>query len=77
MSLDTLPDGVDTAADYLVAESYDGYTTRLPLHDVTGGKAWVVNAYDGFALSPEHGRPARLLVPYLYCWRAWCACGAC
>ncbi|WP_458336138.1 hypothetical protein [Streptomyces sp. 372A] len=50
MSLDTLPDGVDTVADYLVAESYDGYTTRLPLQDVTDGKAWVVNAYDGFAL---------------------------
>ncbi|MET8579094.1 molybdopterin-dependent oxidoreductase [Streptomyces sp. NPDC005012] len=70
VSLDVLLDGVDTAADFLVAESYDGYTTNLPLEDVTGGKAWVAHSFDGFALSPEHGGPARLLVPHLYFWKS-------
>ena len=40
-----------------------GYTTNLPLEDVTGGKAWVAYEYDGEPLEPEHGGPARLLVP--------------
>ena len=47
-----------------------GYTTNLPLEDVTGGKAWVAYAYDGEPLAPEHGGPARLLVPHLYFWKS-------
>ena len=41
-----------------------GYTTNVPLEDVTGGKAWVVHTYEGEPLDPEHGGPARLLVPH-------------
>ena len=47
-----------------------GYTTNLPLADVTGGKAWVALTYDGEPLAPEHGGPARLLVPHLYFWKS-------
>jgi DMSO/TMAO reductase YedYZ molybdopterin-dependent catalytic subunit len=47
-----------------------GYTTNLPLEDVTDGKAWVVDTYDGAPLHPEHGGPARLLVPHLYFWKS-------
>jgi hypothetical protein len=36
--------------------------------DVTGGLAWLVYEYDGDPLEPEHGGPARLLVPHLYFW---------
>jgi DMSO/TMAO reductase YedYZ molybdopterin-dependent catalytic subunit len=70
ISVDTLLDGVETSADYLVAYCDGGYTTNLPLEDVTGGKAWVVYEYDGEALAPEHGGPARLLVPHLYFWKS-------
>ena len=70
VSVDTLLDGVDTSADYLVAECYGGYTTNLPLEDVLDGKAWVAFAYDGEDLEPEHGGPARLLVPHLYLWKS-------
>jgi DMSO/TMAO reductase YedYZ molybdopterin-dependent catalytic subunit len=38
--------------------------------DLTGGKAWVAYAYDGQPLAPEHGGPARLLVPHLYFWKS-------
>ena len=47
-----------------------GYTTNLPLEDVTDGKAWVAYGYDGEPLEPEHGGPARLLVPHLYFWKS-------
>ena len=47
-----------------------GYTTNLPLEDVTDGRAWVAYEYDGEPLEPEHGGPARLLVPHLYFWKS-------
>jgi DMSO/TMAO reductase YedYZ molybdopterin-dependent catalytic subunit len=58
------------AASYVLARSTTGYTTNLPLDDVTGGKAWVVWEYDGRPLAREHGGPARLLVPHLYFWKS-------
>ena len=57
-------------APFVVAFSDGGYTTNLPVADVTGGKAWVVFGYDGSPLPPEHGGPARLLVPHLYFWKS-------
>lgn len=70
VSVDTLLDGVDTAAEYVVAFSDGGYTTNLPLADVMDGKAWVVDTYEGEPLAAEHGGPARLLVPHLYLWKS-------
>ena len=58
------------AASYLIAHCDGGYTTNLPLEDVTGGKAWIAFGYDGDSLEPEHGGPARLLVPHLYFWKS-------
>src|ERR1700761_5280173 len=55
VSLDTLLDGVATEAAYVMAKSYDGYTTNLPLADLRDGKAWVAFAYDGRPLRPKHG----------------------
>ncbi len=70
VSVDTLLDGVETGADYLTAWSEGGYTTNLALEDVTDGKAWVVHEFGGEPLEPEHGGPARLLVPHLYFWKS-------
>jgi DMSO/TMAO reductase YedYZ molybdopterin-dependent catalytic subunit len=70
VSLDLLLDGVADQADYLIAHCDDGYTTNVPIEDVTDGKAWIAVAYDGEALEPEHGGPARLLVPHLYFWKS-------
>ena len=70
VSVDTLlEDGAGDAA-YVVAFCDGDYTTNLPVEDVTGGKAWVVFAYDDRPLEPEHGGPARLLVPHLYFWKS-------
>jgi DMSO/TMAO reductase YedYZ molybdopterin-dependent catalytic subunit len=70
VSLDTLLDAVQTEAEYLTAWSDGGYTTNLTLEDVTDGKAWVAYEFGGEPLEPEHGGPARLLVPHLYFWKS-------
>ena len=70
VSVDRLLDGVETDAPYVMAGSYGGYTTNLPLEDLTGGKAWIAFEYDGQPLAAEHGGPARLLVPHLYLWKS-------
>lgn len=70
ISLDVLLDGIETTARYLLARCDGGYETNLPLADVTGGKAWIAYRYDDRPLAPEHGGPARLLVPHLYLWKS-------
>jgi DMSO/TMAO reductase YedYZ molybdopterin-dependent catalytic subunit len=70
VSVDLLLERVDTAAEYVVAFCDGGYTTNLPLEEVTGSKAWIAHTYEGEPLSPEHGGPARLLVPHLYFWKS-------
>ncbi|MET8772083.1 sulfite oxidase-like oxidoreductase [Streptomyces sp. NPDC004658] len=58
------------SATHAVARSHTGYTANLPLADLTGGRAWIVWEYDGAPLPPEHGGPARLVVPHLYFWKS-------
>jgi DMSO/TMAO reductase YedYZ molybdopterin-dependent catalytic subunit len=72
VSVDTLLDAVGSLpeASHVVAFSHTGYTTNLPLADVTGGKAWVAWEVDGAPLPADHGGPARLLVPHLYFWKS-------
>ena len=70
VSVDTLLEDVEHDSAYAIAFCDGGYTTNLPIEDVTGGKAWVAFAYDGEPLDPEHGGPARLLVPHLYFWKS-------
>jgi DMSO/TMAO reductase YedYZ molybdopterin-dependent catalytic subunit len=70
VSVDTLLQEVEHDAGYVLAFCDGGYTTNLPLEDLTGGKAWIAFAFDGEPLDPEHGGPARLLVPHLYFWKS-------
>jgi DMSO/TMAO reductase YedYZ molybdopterin-dependent catalytic subunit len=70
VSLDTLLADVDTVADYALVRSYGGYDTNLPLEDLLDGQAWVAYRYEDEDLTPEHGGPARLLVPHLYLWKS-------
>jgi DMSO/TMAO reductase YedYZ molybdopterin-dependent catalytic subunit len=68
--LDTLMSNVDTTADYALAYSYGGYSTNVPLEDLLDGRAWLAYRYEGGEIPPEHGGPARLLVPHLYFWKS-------
>jgi DMSO/TMAO reductase YedYZ molybdopterin-dependent catalytic subunit len=70
VSLDTLLADVDTSASYALTSSYGGYTSNLPLEDLMDGQAWIAYRFDGEDLEPEHGGPARLLVPHLYFWKS-------
>ena len=62
--------GIEPPTPFTLAHSYDGYSTNVPAADLVGGKAMVATHYDGKPLTPDHGGPARLLVPHLYFWKS-------
>lgn len=70
VSLDRLFAEVETDHRYAMVHSFGGYTTNLALDDLLGGKSWIAFEADGAPLPPEHGGPARLLVPHLYFWKS-------
>jgi DMSO/TMAO reductase YedYZ molybdopterin-dependent catalytic subunit len=70
VSLDTLLEPVQARAKYVLAFCDGGYTTNLPLDDLTGGKAWIAYEFGSAPLESQHGGPARLLVPHLYFWKS-------
>lgn len=70
VSLDKIFENVETNAEYVMVHSHGGYTTNLALDDLLDGKAWVATEAEGEPLDPEHGGPARLLVPALYFWKS-------
>jgi DMSO/TMAO reductase YedYZ molybdopterin-dependent catalytic subunit len=70
VSLDTLLADLNTDASHVMAHSYGDYTTNVPLRDLINKQAWIGFRFDGKDLAPEHGGPARLLVPHLYFWKS-------
>lgn len=62
--------GVKPEATHILASSYGGYTTNLPLEDVMNNRAMVAHIFDSKPLAAEHGGPARLFVPHLYFWKS-------
>ena len=62
--------GIEAPTAFTLAHSYDGYSTNVPTADLLGGKAIVATQYEGKPLAPDHGGPARLLVPHLYFWKS-------
>ena len=70
VSLDKIFENLETSADYVMVHSYGGYTTNLALDDLLDGQSWIATEAEGEPLDPEHGGPARLLVPALYFWKS-------
>ena len=73
VSIDTLLEAAglsEPPAPFVLVHSEGGYTTNLPSEDVVDGKAMVATQFDSEPLDPEHGGPARLLVPHLYFWKS-------
>jgi DMSO/TMAO reductase YedYZ molybdopterin-dependent catalytic subunit len=62
--------GIAPPTAFTLAHSFDGYATNVPAKDLTGGKAMVALLYEGKPITPDHGGPARLLVPHLYFWKS-------
>jgi len=72
VSVDTLLEHVDLdpTGIFVTAWSDGDYTTNLPLADLVDGQAFVAWEFDGRPLAPEHGGPARLVVPARYFWKS-------
>jgi len=70
VSVDRLLADIKTDASHALVHSYGGYTTNLPLKDLLNNQAWIAFRYEHQDLAPEHGGPARLLVPHLYLWKS-------
>lgn len=72
----TIDDLLDAAGlseapqDFAMIHCDGDYTTNVPVEDLIEGKAMVATHYEGRPLAPEHGGPARLLVPHLYFWKS-------
>jgi DMSO/TMAO reductase YedYZ molybdopterin-dependent catalytic subunit len=73
VTIDALLDAVglsEPPAPYAMIHCDGGYTTNVPVEDLIDGKAMIATHHDGAPLEPEHGGPARLLVPHLYFWKS-------
>ena len=72
VSVDTLFAQVepDPTALYVSVWYGGGYTTNPPVADLQGGRAFIAYSYEDAPLAPEHGGPARLVVPHLYFWKS-------
>jgi DMSO/TMAO reductase YedYZ molybdopterin-dependent catalytic subunit len=70
VSFDRLLSTARTEARFAMVNSYGGYTTNVPLSDLRDNQAWIAFQYDGEPLAPEHGGPARMLIPHLYLWKS-------
>lgn len=63
--------GIQPQAKFVIATGYDwGWTTNLPLHDFLAPDALIADRHDGEPLDPDHGAPARLMIPLLYAWKS-------
>ncbi len=62
--------GVQPQAAYCLVRAEQGFTTNLPLSDLDRPDNLVALKWNGEWLTPEHGWPARLLVPHLYLWKS-------
>ncbi len=57
-------------AKYVMAHSWTGYTTNMPLADLDDDDVLIAIKHDGQDLEPDHGGPVRLIVPKLYAYKS-------
>ena len=57
-------------AHFVMAHSFTGYTTNLPIEALADDDVMLALKHDGQDLEPEHGGPVRLLVPKLYFYKS-------
>jgi len=62
--------GLAPPTAFVLAHSFGDYSTNVPFADLTAGKAMVALKFNDLPLEPDHGGPARLLVPHLYFWKS-------
>ena len=57
-------------ATYVMFHSYGGYTTNVPLDELLDDDVLIAHTHNREPISPEHGGPARGVVPNLYFWKS-------
>ena len=62
--------GIRPRATHALVHAEQDFTTNLPLSDLVRDANLIATHHDGEPLSPEHGGPARLVVPHLYFWKS-------
>lgn len=62
--------GLRDDAHTLIAHGEHGYSANLPLDELRRHVCLVAVEVDGAPLTPDHGAPARLVVPHLYFWKS-------
>jgi DMSO/TMAO reductase YedYZ molybdopterin-dependent catalytic subunit len=58
------------SARYVIAHAEQGYTANLPIEALEDPDVMIGIEADGAPLTPEHGYPARLVVPRRYFWKS-------
>jgi DMSO/TMAO reductase YedYZ molybdopterin-dependent catalytic subunit len=58
------------SARYVIAHAEQGYTANLPIEALQDPDVMIGLEADGAPLTPEHGCPARLVVPKRYFWKS-------
>jgi len=62
--------GVRADATHVMEHAEFGYTTNVPLADITTDEALIAYAFDGEEITAEHGGPVRVVIPHLYFWKS-------
>lgn len=62
--------GVQPQARFALISCYGDYTTSLPIEELLRPEVMIATRHDGAPLEPQHGGPARLVVPRLYAWKS-------
>ena len=62
--------GLKPGATHVMEHAEYGYTTNIPLADITTDEAIVAYAFEGEEIEPIHGGPVRIVVPHLYFWKS-------
>ncbi|MEX2247888.1 MAG: sulfite oxidase-like oxidoreductase [Dehalococcoidia bacterium] len=57
-------------AKHVMAHSYGGYTTNIPLAELMNDDVMLAHKHSGEPLVKDHGWPMRLVVPKLYFWKS-------
>ena len=61
--------GIEPASRFALVHA-PGYSANLPLETLLDHSAIIAFMHDGQPLTPEHGAPARLVVPSRYLWKS-------
>ena len=62
--------GVRPEARHAIILAEQGFTTNLPMAELTHDDVLLADKHDGQPLTPDHGWPLRLVVPRRYFWKS-------